>query len=90
VTAMLFDALTVPTHSRRGRQTPRLMTELGAVEPIARRCELMAHRVPFLVANLGPDVDPFILASRGRSRRGIEPSLRRAPRRLLHGDGWLA
>jgi DNA invertase Pin-like site-specific DNA recombinase len=22
---------------------------------------LMAHRVPFLVAELGPDVDPFIL-----------------------------
>ncbi len=26
-----------------------------------RRSGLMAHRVPFFVAELGPDVDPFVL-----------------------------
>jgi DNA invertase Pin-like site-specific DNA recombinase len=34
---------------------------------------LMAHKVPFLVAELGPDVDPFVLPLRRSGREGARP-----------------
>jgi hypothetical protein len=35
---------------------------------------LMAHRVPFLVAELGPDVDPFVLQLYGCTPRSPRKS----------------
>jgi DNA invertase Pin-like site-specific DNA recombinase len=43
---------------------------------------LMAHRTPFLVAELGPDVEPFLLhlyAALAEKERALIPSARRPP-----------
>ena len=65
-----------------------------ALPPVARRgiyCGLMAHRVPFVVAELGADADPFMLhiyaalaekeraLIADRTRRPWPPRRRRAP-----------
>ena len=52
---------------------------------------LMAHRVPFVVADLGPDVDPFILhlfAALAEKERAMISTRTRPPWRLRRRAGW--